>query len=123
LDRPKQPFTLVSIAMVALGGFVLCGCNQTTGSNAAPVAAVPVAAHVPIDPGLPEGALCTKAYTHYQAVLKADVETGNVQQSVYTQIQSELAPASTACAAGRDAEARSLIHASQEKHGYHTGTS
>jgi hypothetical protein len=120
LDMLTQPSSLASLVMVALGSFLLCGCNQTTGSDAVPVASVPAVANVPADPGLPEDAACTKAYTHYQTVLKADVATGNVQESVYTQIETELERASVACAAGHDAEARSLIHASQEKHGYHT---
>lgn len=121
----KQVSTFVALVMSLGGSLLLCGCNQTTGPNAAPIAAVPNPSTPPVadaavNPGLPEGAACTTAYVRYQTVLKADVETGNVEQPVYEKIQSELARASTACAEGRDAEARSLIRASQQKHGYHT---
>jgi hypothetical protein len=110
----------VLVAAIALGG-----CNMSGGSDAAaPPAAAPAAAAAapgagqPNWPPLPEAAACTGELNRYQAVLKADVSTGNVNKSVYDKIQGELARAADACAAGHDAEARSLIHASKERHGY-----
>ena len=64
------------------------------------------------------GSGCSAVIGRYQAVLKADLDTGNVNKSVYDKIQGELVPANNACAAGRDAEARSLVAASKSRHGY-----
>ena len=41
-------------------------------------------------PKLPDGAACTNELTHYQTVLDADVGTGNVNRSVYDEIETEL---------------------------------
>ena len=54
----------------------------------------------------------------YDAVLKADWESGNVAERVYTQIQKELEPVRSACAAGRDGEARAMVAANKSRHGY-----
>lgn len=105
---------LMPALLAALAGG---GCNQTSGSSA-PVAAAPQAPVPPSWPKLPEGAACTTDLTHYQTVLDADVKTGNVNRSVYDQIQTELVPAADACAAGRDSEARALIRSAKVKHGY-----
>jgi hypothetical protein len=43
---------------------------------------------------------------------------GHVVQSVYNQIKKEMASAESVCAAGRDAEAKAMIAASQRRHGY-----
>jgi hypothetical protein len=107
------------LAVAALAA-LLAGCNETTG----PVASVPPpatrgpAASAVSASNLPPGAACTSEFNEYQAVLRADVETGNVNKSVFDQIQRELTGANAACAAGRDAEARSLIQASKARHGY-----
>ncbi len=110
----------LELALLCLAAGLLSGCDQTTGSSNVPVASVSAQTPAPINPGLPEGASCTAAYMRYQTVLKADVDTGNVEQPVYDQIQKELARASSACSAGRDSEALSVIKASEAKHGYHT---
>ncbi len=104
------------VAAIGLGG-----CNSSGPQAGAPptaaVAAAPGASQ-PNWPPLPQGAACTDELNRYQAVLKADVGTGNVNKSVYDKIQTELVHAADACAAGHDAEARSLIRASKERHGY-----
>lgn len=109
-------------AAVLCAAVTLGGCNQDGSQAAAPAAAVPPTAAAgpgqPNWPALPAGAACTDELNRYQAVLKADIATGNVNKSVYDKIQTELARAADACAAGHDAEARSLIHASKERHGY-----
>lgn len=43
---------------------------------------------------------------------------GHVNQGVYNQIQQEISEAESACAAGQDARAQSLLHASKARHGY-----
>jgi len=69
-------------------------------------------------PQLPEGAACTKDLNHYQTVLDADVHTGNVNRSVYDQIETDLGRAANACAAGHDGEARAIIRKTKSDHGY-----
>jgi hypothetical protein len=67
---------------------------------------------------LPEGAGCTGAISRYRAVLDNDLSMGHVNKKVYDQIQQEVEEASSACAAGQDGRASSLIHASKARHGY-----
>jgi hypothetical protein len=110
----------VLVAAIALGGCNLSG-SQTASAPAAPpasVAAAPGGGAPSNSPALPEGAACTGEINRYQAVLKADLGTGNVNKSVYDKIQTELARAAAACAAGHDAEAQGLVRASKEQHGY-----
>jgi hypothetical protein len=114
--------TMFSAASVSAGVFLaalaLGGCNQTAGSSA-PVAAVgPQPPARPDWPKLPEGAVCTNDLNHYQTVLDADVGTGNVNRSVYDQIETDLGRAATACAAGHDGEARAIIRSTKLQHGY-----
>jgi hypothetical protein len=62
---------------------------------------------------------CNERLERYQAVVGDDHRTGNVNESVYVQIEHELSRAAAACSAGREDEALSLIHASEVRHGYH----
>jgi hypothetical protein len=62
---------------------------------------------------------CNEQINRYQAVAGDDHRTGNVNESVYAQIEHELARAAAACSAGREGEALSLIHESEVRHGYH----
>ena len=105
-------------AGVFLAAIALSGCNQTSGSSR-PVAAVAPQAPAPPDwPKLPEGAACTKDLNHYQTVLDADVGTGNVNRSVYDQIEIDLGRAANECAAGHDGEARAIVRSTKLQHGY-----
>jgi hypothetical protein len=56
----------------------------------------------------------------YRSVVESDASTGNLEQPVYRKIAKDIAPAESACSAGRDAEARSMIEASAQRHGYPT---
>jgi hypothetical protein len=103
---------------VLLAALALGGCNQTSGSTAPVATASPGAPAPPNWPKLPDGAACTKDLTHYQTVLDADVGTGNVNRSVYDEIETELVPAANACAAGKDSEALAMIRSAKVKHGY-----
>jgi hypothetical protein len=62
---------------------------------------------------------CNEQINRYQAVAGDDHRTGNVNESVYVQIEHELSRAAAACSAGREGEALSLIHESEVRHGYH----
>lgn len=112
----SAPCLSVSVLLAALA---LGGCNQTAGSSAPVATAAPQAPAPPNWPKLPDGAACTNELTHYQTVLDADVGTGNVNRSIYDEIETELVPAADACAAGKDSEARAMIRSAKLKHGYH----
>jgi hypothetical protein len=108
-----------SISMgVFLAAIALGGCNQTSGSSAPVAAVAPQAPARPNWPILPEGAACTNDLNHYQTVLDADVGTGNVNRSVYDQIETDLGRAANACAAGHDGEARAIVRSTKLQHGY-----
>lgn len=94
----------------------LAACNSAR-SAPPPVAGAPP----PVAAALPTGAGCEAAIARYRAVVKSDADTGNVNQSVYAQIDAEIRRAEAACASGRDSEARSLIAASKARHGYPGG--
>ena len=69
---------------------------------------------------LPEGTDCSGKIARYRAVQDNDLSMGHVVQPVYNQIKRETDAASKACTAGRDAEAKSIVAASQRRHGYPT---
>jgi hypothetical protein len=109
--RASMKRTLLTL----LATLALAACNSPAAINApaaygaAPVAAVP-----------PPGGNCSAEIARYQAVLKQDETTGNVNKPVYDQAQREIAAASASCAAGDDAGARAQIMASRVRHGYPT---
>jgi hypothetical protein len=105
-------------AMVLLAALGLAACNQTASSPGLVASTDPRAPAPPNWPKLPDGAACTGELTHYQTVLDADVSTGNVNRSVYDEIETELVRAANACAAGKDSEARAMIRSAKVKHGY-----
>jgi hypothetical protein len=69
---------------------------------------------------LPKGAYCTAKIARYRTVQDNDLSMGHVNQSVYNQIKREIAAAESVCAAGRDAQAKAMIAASEKRHGYPT---
>lgn len=110
--RPAQPSRLLAIPLL----LVLAGCNSAH-SAPPPVAAV----SAPGTAALPTGAGCEAVIGRYRAVVKSDADTGNLGQSVYAQIDTEIRRAEAACAAGNEAAARSLIAGSKARHGYPGG--
>jgi hypothetical protein len=90
--------------------FALAACNQTAS---APPATSPVAAALPVAAGG-----CGGDIAQFKAVLKNDVDTGNVGQSVYNRATADLGRADSACAAGRDGEARSIVASTKSRYGY-----
>jgi hypothetical protein len=117
-----KPLALVAVAPVvralAIGlVLALAACNAPAPRPAAP----PIPGSVAVTPPgftLPEGSDCAAKIARYRAVQDNDLSMGHVAQSVYNQIQREIAGAEKACAAGQDAEARAMIAASQQRHGY-----
>lgn len=117
----------IAVAVAATGArafmlsaaLALAACNAPAPQPAAP----PIAGSVAVTPPgftLPEGSDCAAKIARYRAVQNNDLSMGHVAQSVYNQIRHEIAGAEKACAAGQDAEARAMIAASQQRHGYPT---
>ncbi len=104
----------VGIVFAALG---LGGCVQTAGY--APVAAgVPQARARPAWPSLPENAACTKELTHFETFLEGEAGVGNLNRTVYDKIEIDMSRAANACAAGKDGEARAIVHSIKSTYGY-----
>lgn len=113
IRRTRLPFIAVVLAIALMG----CNASQT----ARPIAMAPQAnarGTTSPDVQMPEGSGCSGAIARYRGVMENDHATGHVNQSVYDQIQREIAEAASACSAGQDARAVSLIHASKSRHGY-----
>ena len=107
-------FVLPLAALAAC--LALAGCNETNGDGMPPATAAATAP--PSSFGLPPGAPCSGEIGRYDAVVKDDLRTGNVEQNVYEQIQRELTRAVAACSAGKGGEAHALVAASKSRHGY-----
>jgi hypothetical protein len=101
---------LAAILALPLIAAALAGCNRT--SAAPPAAAAPAVATAA------GGAGCSGEIARFQAVLKSDVETGNVNRKVYDRAEPQLNRASAACAAGRDGEANSILASTKRQFGY-----
>jgi hypothetical protein len=91
----------------------LAACNQTAAP--APSAATTVA---PSSFHMPDGTGCKGEIDRYRAILGNDLAMGHVNQSVYNRIEREIEQASSACAAGRDAEAIRMVNATRARYGY-----
>jgi hypothetical protein len=96
----------------------LAGCNASAPQ---PVASAPQVASTNITPPdfrLPTGTGCAGDVARWRALQDNDLRMGHVTQSVYGEIQHEIAAADAACQAGNDAQARSMVAASKHRHGY-----
>ena len=109
-----------SFNFAALVALALAACNTPAPQASAP----PAPGSVLVTPSnfqMPEGGDCKATIARYRAVQDNDLSMGHVAQSVYKQIQREITAAESACAAGRDAEAKAMITVSEQRHGYPTG--
>jgi hypothetical protein len=93
-------------ALLALALPLLAGCNAGGGPVAGSTAA------------LPSGSGCAAEIRRFDAVLAADLESGNVAAKVHEQIQRELQPVRAACASGQDGAALAGTSAIKRRHGY-----
>lgn len=115
----------IRLAGVILPALFLAGCNGT----ATPVSSAPASSsYTGLAPGvspsgfrLPTGTGCSGDIARWQAIQDNDLNSGHVNQKVYDQIQGDIKQASTACAAGRDAEAQGIVRSSRSRHGYPAG--
>ncbi|MCB5177187.1 hypothetical protein [Microvirga lenta] len=90
----------------------LAACNQT---------APPAPGSASVTPSsfrMPEGTGCAGEVARYRAVMDNDLAMGHVNHSVYGRVSREIDQASSACAAGRDAEAIRMIRAAKSRYGY-----
>lgn len=106
--------------VAAFASLALAACNGARTPVA--VATIePAAASrnvTPSDFSLPDGAGCSGAIARYRAILDNDLAMGHVDRGVYDRIQGEIDAAASACSAGREAQAVSLVRASKARHGY-----
>ncbi|MBM3574123.1 MAG: hypothetical protein ACKOPH_11635 [Methylocystis sp.] len=91
---------------------LLAACNATPPAPVAPTLTSAAASN------LPSGSSCAAAITKYRAVMENDLSMGHVNKTVYAQIMGEISQAETACGAGEDVRAVSLVRASKSRHGY-----
>lgn len=101
---------------VAVTLALLAGACTQTARPAAPQGAIPGV--TPSAFRLPDGPGCAGEIARFQAVLQNDVDTGNVNRSVYDRAEPDLNRASAACSAGRDGEARSILAGTKSRFGY-----
>lgn len=109
--------TLARPIGAALLALALGACTQTASRPAAP----PPGAIPGVTPNtfaMPGGTGCSAEVARFHAVLKNDVDTGNVGQGVYDRANGDLRRADAACAAGRDGEGRSILAATKSRFGY-----
>ncbi len=106
-----------TLAVLVAAGFALAACNAPAPQASAPPAPGSVAV-TPAGFQLPEGTDCSAKIARYRAVQDNDLSMGHVVQSVYNQIKRDTDAASRVCKAGRDAEAKSMVAASERRHGY-----
>jgi hypothetical protein len=61
---------------------------------------------------------CAGPISEYLQIIDADAESGHLNPGVYNRLTTELGPVKQACAAGREAEARSQLSAVKARYGY-----
>lgn len=98
-------------ATLLVAGLGLGACTQSAGT-ASPPSLGPTAFSAPTGGG------CAGEIARFRAVLKNDVDTGNVGQSVYNRATADLGRGDAACAAGRQGEALSVLAATKSRFGY-----
>jgi hypothetical protein len=111
---------LTGLLAACLTAAALAGCNANRQTQPVIDPSGP-ARPAPANVQLPEGAGCSASVARYRSVIENDLSMGHVNQGVYNQIQGEISEAASACAAGQDARAVSLVRASKSRHGYPGG--
>lgn len=103
---------------------MLAGCNANRASPVVELAPPATPAHIRVtspDLGAPQGGGCAGDIAKFRAIQENDLAKGNVERSVYAQIQADLAEADQACKAGDALRAEGLLRATKAKHGYPEG--
>ena len=113
MSRPAP--TLLTMAALACAALV--GCNQTSGAPPPPPGTVAPGV-TPSSFRLPEGGGCQGDVARFQAILKNDADIGHLSASVYARASADVRQAETACAAGRDVQARTIVAQTKRNYGY-----
>jgi hypothetical protein len=61
---------------------------------------------------------CAGPISEYQEIIDRDAETGSLNPGVYNRVTTDLEGVKRACAAGREAEARSQLASVKSRYGY-----
>ncbi|MCW6508581.1 hypothetical protein [Lichenifustis flavocetrariae] len=110
-----RPIVFVCSGLIALA----CAVHGAAGQPAAdPNPNYATQPYTPQGFQLPEGQGCSGEVARWQAIQDNDYRSGNIGLPVYHRIQSEIAQAAAACAAGHDAQASALVRSSKARHGY-----
>jgi len=103
--------------LAAAACFALAACNSPAFQASAPLAPGSLAV-TPSNFEFPAGGSCSAEIARYRAVQDNDLAMGHVARSVYNAMKRETEAASAACSAGRDAQAKAMVAASKQRHGY-----
>jgi hypothetical protein len=99
----------------------LAGCNANRPAPEVAIPQPPAETVVRVTaPGATDGG-CAAAIDRYRGIVDHDAKTGFVAESVFAQIQGEIAEAQRACDAGDQLRATYLLRASKQRHGYPQG--
>ena len=105
-------------ALPAVVLFAALGACQTASAPPAPPPSLAPPGVTPSTFRMPEGAGCAGEVARYRAVMDNDLAAGHTTAAVHGRVVGEINTASSACAAGRDAEAVRMIAATKTKFGY-----
>jgi ATP/maltotriose-dependent transcriptional regulator MalT len=103
-----------SLWLASLAALPLAACNQAS----APASMAAVTSVTPSTFHMPEGSGCKGDVDRYRAVMDNDLQMGHVNASVYNRVAKEIDQASSACSAGQDARAVTMINATKSRYGY-----
>ena len=89
------------------------GPSVITGSGTSGSGQMP-----PMAPQVAGPAGCAGPISEYQEIIDRDAETGSLNPGVYNRVTTDLEGVKRACAAGREAEARSQLASVKARYGY-----
>lgn len=107
---------LASIAVFA--ALALSACTRGAAPPPAPAPGAAAPGVTPSTFAMPSGSGCGAEIARFRAVLKNDLDTGHVSQSVFNRANADLDRGDGACSAGRDGEARSILASTKSRFGY-----
>ncbi|OZA80200.1 MAG: hypothetical protein B7X76_08685 [Azorhizobium sp. 39-67-5] len=115
----KARLSACTLAGLVLAGLLLAACTTTSSPppTMAPAAVAPAALGSAAD-STASAASCTSALANFMKVVDADAASGNLNQSVFKRISSDLATPKATCAAGKDSESRNQLAAIRARYGY-----
>ncbi|HQS08016.1 MAG: hypothetical protein B7Y12_19000 [Rhizobiales bacterium 24-66-13] len=110
----KARLSACTLAGLLLAGLLLAACTTSSSPPPTMASAAPVGAA----DSTAGAASCTSALANFMKVVDADAASGNLNQSVFKRISSDLATPKATCAAGKDSESRNQLAAIRARYGY-----